>query len=97
MYAIQSWGDTLRLLVELSATAAFALSGLMEAARKRLDAVGVCVVAFLAAFGGGTLRDLLLGIPNRNAARLAAMADPDEVRALLQSEIEGALRSLPSG
>jgi hypothetical protein len=43
------------------------------------------------------LRDLLLGIPNRNAARLAAMADPDEVRALLQSEIEGALRSLPSG
>ena len=60
MDALQSWGDTLRLLVELSATAAFALSGLMEAARKRLDAVGVCVVAFLAAFGGGTLRDLLL-------------------------------------
>ena len=60
MNAIQSWGDSLRLLVELLATAAFALSGLMEAARKRLDAVGVCVVAFLAAFGGGTLRDLLL-------------------------------------
>jgi hypothetical protein len=60
MYGIQSWGETLRLLVELSATAAFALSGLMEAARKRLDAVGVCVVAFLTAFGGGTLRDLLL-------------------------------------
>lgn len=60
MNGIQSWGETLRLLVELSATAAFALSGLMEAARKKLDAVGVCVVAFLAAFGGGTLRDLLL-------------------------------------
>ena len=57
---IQSWGETLRLLVELAGTAAFALSGLLEAARKRLDAVGVCVVAFLAAFGGGTLRDLLL-------------------------------------
>jgi uncharacterized membrane protein YeiH len=39
---------------------AFALSGLIEAARKRLDAVGVVVVAGLAAFGGGTLRDLLL-------------------------------------
>jgi uncharacterized membrane protein YeiH len=39
---------------------AFALSGLLEAARKRLDAVGVCVVSFLAAFGGGTLRDILL-------------------------------------
>ena len=60
MNSIQTWGDTLQLLVELSATAAFALSGVMEAARKKLDAVGVCVVAFLAAFGGGTLRDLLL-------------------------------------
>ncbi len=46
--------------VEAGATLAFALSGLLEAARKRLDAVGMCVVAFLAAFGGGTLRDLLL-------------------------------------
>lgn len=60
MTGIQYWGETLRLLVELSGTAAFAVSGLMVAARKRLDAVGVCVVAFLAAFGGGTLRDLLL-------------------------------------
>ena len=46
--------------VEISATAAFALSGLLAAARKKLDAVGVCVVAGLAAFGGGTLRDVLL-------------------------------------
>jgi uncharacterized membrane protein YeiH len=47
-------------VVEAAATVAFALSGLLEAARKRLDAVGVCVVAGLAAFGGGTLRDVLL-------------------------------------
>jgi uncharacterized membrane protein YeiH len=47
-------------LVEAVATLAFALSGLLEAARKRLDAVGVCMVAGLAAFGGGTLRDVLL-------------------------------------
>lgn len=46
--------------IEAVATIAFALSGLLEAARKRLDAVGVCVVAGLAAFGGGTLRDVLL-------------------------------------
>lgn len=47
-------------LVETCATLAFALSGLLEAARKRLDPVGVCLVAGLAAFGGGTLRDVLL-------------------------------------
>ncbi len=46
--------------VEAVATLAFALSGLLEAARKQLDAVGVCVVAGLTAFGGGTLRDVLL-------------------------------------
>lgn len=46
--------------LEACATLAFALSGLLEAARKQLDAVGVCLVAGLAAFGGGTLRDVLL-------------------------------------
>ena len=60
MQAIHTWGEALRLLLEILATVAFALSGVMAAARKKLDAVGVCVVAFLAAFGGGTLRDLLL-------------------------------------
>ncbi|HAX22450.1 MAG TPA: hypothetical protein DCY64_19470 [Hydrogenophaga sp.] len=60
MQNVQFWGETLRLLVELTGTAAFALAGIMEGARKRLDAVGVCVVGFLTAFGGGTLRDLLL-------------------------------------
>jgi len=45
---------------EAAATLAFALSGLDEAARKRMDAVGVSVVAGLTAFGGGTMRDVLL-------------------------------------
>jgi uncharacterized membrane protein YeiH len=49
-----------QIVVEAIAIIAFALSGLLEAVRKRLDAVGVCVVAGLAAFGGGTLRDVLL-------------------------------------
>jgi uncharacterized membrane protein YeiH len=55
-----AWAATVRLAIEVAATAAFALSGVLEGARKRLDAVGVCVVGVLAAFGGGTLRDLLL-------------------------------------
>ena len=52
--------ETVRVAVEVGATLAFALSGLLAGARKRLDAVGVFTVTFLAAFGGGTLRDLLL-------------------------------------
>jgi uncharacterized membrane protein YeiH len=49
-----------QIAVEVVATLAFALSGVIEGARKRLDAVGICVVAGLAAFGGGTVRDVLL-------------------------------------
>ena len=49
-----------QVVVEVAGTLAFALSGILEAARKRLDAVGVCFVAGVAAFGGGTLRDVLL-------------------------------------
>jgi uncharacterized membrane protein YeiH len=49
-----------QIAIEAAATLAFALSGLIEAARKRLDAVGVVMVSGLAAFGGGTLRDVLL-------------------------------------
>jgi uncharacterized membrane protein YeiH len=47
-------------VVEAAATLAFAASGLVAGARKKLDVVGLCVVSILAAFGGGTLRDVLL-------------------------------------
>lgn len=55
----QAVGGTL-LAVEVVGTLAFAVSGLVEAARRGMDAVGICVVTGLAAFGGGTLRDVLL-------------------------------------
>lgn len=48
------------ILFEIVGTLAFALSGLIEAARKKLDLVGMAMVSGLAAFGGGTLRDVLL-------------------------------------
>jgi uncharacterized membrane protein YeiH len=48
------------IALEVIGTLAFALSGLLEAARKKLDIVGMAMVTFLAAFGGGTLRDILL-------------------------------------
>jgi hypothetical protein len=42
------------------------------------------------------VRDLLLIVPSRNAAKVAVMSDPEEIRALLQQEIESALRGLAS-
>ena len=52
--------STLQVFIEVSATLAFALSGLIARARKKLDPFGVFVVTGVAAFGGGTLRDVLL-------------------------------------
>lgn len=50
----------LPVLIEISATIAYAVSGFIEASRKQMDIVGISAVAFVAAFGGGTLRDLLI-------------------------------------
>ena len=41
-------------------TAAFAVSGVLGAVRKKMDVVGIGACGFLAAFGGGTLRDVLI-------------------------------------
>lgn len=52
--------STAQTAIETAAILSFAASGVLEAARKKLDIVGVCIVMGLTAFGGGTLRDLLL-------------------------------------
>ena len=52
--------STAQFAIEAAAILAFAISGLLEAARKKLDAVGVCIVVGLSALGGGPLRDTLL-------------------------------------
>jgi uncharacterized membrane protein YeiH len=43
------------------AVVASAVSGALEARHRDMDVVGAVAVAFVTAFGGGTLRDLLLG------------------------------------
>lgn len=47
-------------IIEIVAILVGAFSGFVEARRKRMDLVGVFTVAFITAFGGGTLRDILL-------------------------------------
>ncbi|WP_270936412.1 trimeric intracellular cation channel family protein [Falsiroseomonas oryzae] len=48
-------------LLDWAGIAAFAASGALVASRKQMDAVGFVLIAVLTGFGGGTLRDLLLG------------------------------------
>lgn len=40
---------------------AFALAGILAAENKRVDPVGVFIMAFTTAFGGGIMRDLIIG------------------------------------
>ena len=47
-------------LIELLGVLAFAFTGIIEARKKRMDLVGVYAVSMIAAFGGGTIRDLLI-------------------------------------
>ena len=57
---IQSGMSAALQIIEVLGLLAFAISGFIEARRKDMDLVGVFTVAFITAFGGGTLRDLLL-------------------------------------
>jgi len=49
------------IVLEVIGTMAFAISGVMAAARARMDWLGAVVLALGVAIGGGTIRDLLLG------------------------------------
>lgn len=50
-------------ILEYAGTVAFAISGAMVAARRKMDIVGIVVLSCMVAVGGGTIRDLLLGLP----------------------------------
>ncbi|SDF72899.1 Uncharacterized membrane protein YeiH [Terriglobus roseus] len=61
--------DHLLLLLDLIGTALFAAEGATAGVHVRLDLLGVLVVAFLTALGGGIVRDILLGATPPNAMR----------------------------
>ncbi len=50
------------LLFDYIGTFVFAISGTLMAAEKRLDIFGAAVIGFVTAVGGGTLRDMMLGV-----------------------------------
>jgi len=63
--------DPVRLLLvfDLLATSVFALEGALAAVQGRLDLLGLMVLAFATALGGGILRDLLIGAIPPNSIR----------------------------
>lgn len=55
--------QTFLLIIEILGGIAFAISGIRLAAAKRFDWFGAYVIGLVTAIGGGTLRDLLIGVP----------------------------------
>ncbi len=49
-------------ILDILGTVAFAISGVLIALNKKMDPFGVLIIAFVTAVGGGSLRDVLIGI-----------------------------------
>jgi uncharacterized membrane protein YeiH len=49
--------------LDMAGLSVFAVSGALAAAGRRLDIVAACFFAIVAAAGGGTMRDILIGAP----------------------------------
>ena len=67
MTILQDMGHTLRLpisfvVIEFIGTLAFAISGVRLASAKQFDIFGAWIVGMATAIGGGTFRDLMLGV-----------------------------------
>lgn len=54
---------SLLTIMDLVAVAVFAISGALVASRKEMDIVGFVWLGVMTGIGGGTVRDLLLGVP----------------------------------
>ena len=58
--------DTLSIFqfwVAMAGTVAFAVTAVLAVAPKGIDLFGACVMGIITAVGGGTIRDLILGVP----------------------------------
>jgi uncharacterized membrane protein YeiH len=60
---------TLLLAIDLIGTFVFAVEGAMAAAQNNLDILGLMVLAFATALGGGIIRDVLIGAVPPNSIR----------------------------
>ena len=81
-------------VLQLIGAAVFAASGALAAGRRRMDVLGVVVIAVVTAIGGGTIRDLLL-----DRHPVFWVADPAplvvSVLAAVATMVVGAWRRMP--
>jgi uncharacterized membrane protein YeiH len=61
--------ESIVLIADLAGTAVFAAEGAITAMQSGLDLLGVMVLSFVVALGGGVIRDLLIGATPPNAVR----------------------------
>ncbi len=67
-------------LIDILGTFSFAVAGAFAAMEKKLDPLGVLIISFVTAIGGGTIRDVLLGdlpvawLTNNTAAWVIAIS-----------------------
>lgn len=61
--------DFLLLVVDLMGVCVFAVEGALAAIRSELDILGVLVISFATALGGGMIRDVLIGAIPPNSVR----------------------------
>ncbi len=54
--------DTAVFVLECLGAIAFTLSGIIVSIERRVDPIGTFVISFTTAFGGGIIRDLLIGV-----------------------------------
>lgn len=53
---------TFTIIIEILGTFSFAAAGAFAAMEKKLDPFGVLIISFATAIGGGTIRDVLIGV-----------------------------------
>lgn len=85
------------LFIDILGTIAFSISGVLTSMKKRMDAFGILIIAFVTAVGGGTLRDILIGFPVtwlRNLTYVHVILISAVVAALFRSKLVYLRKSL---
>src|SRR5574339_1279939 len=80
---------------DILAAVVFAVSGALVASRKSMDVMGFMWLAVITGVGGGTVRDLILGVPVfwvQNPVHVAACLAPAVVMHFVAPRVESRYR-----